>query len=332
MIILQHLRYALMAGVMLFCGFALAGSENHSEIRVATPWPAQSTIIAMLGYSRNIVGTSAVAQRIPLFRQIYPDIIQVPVVSVTSAHEIHPEQVIALRAQLLIIPQNMHLSQAGVLARASIKTLALPANSLTALRQRVTLTAQALGPDAQAQDRRYQAYFDRNLNLVRQRLRHLPDTERVKVYHSMGSPLITSGRPSLNQDWMDVAGAENEAESWFPAKKNGAGEVPLEKIVAANPQVIVAMNARDAAAIRENPAWQGTLAVQHQRVYTNPQGLFWWCRETSESALQILWLAKTLYPQHFADIDMVQETRAFYRRFFAVTLSTAQIEKILHPE
>ena len=323
---------ALFLSFLIVPGFGLAAATEHRNIRVATPWPAQNTIIAMLGYSENIVGTSAVVKRVPLFRQIYPGIVNVPVISVNSGHELAPEQIIALRVDLLIIPQNMHLAQPELLKHAGVTTLELPKNSVAALRQRVNLTASALGPDAEEIARRYQRYFTRNATLIQQRLQNLPVSQRVKVYHSMNSPLMTRGRPSLNQDWMDLAGARNVAEQWPSVKKNSAVEVPLEKVVAADPEVIVAMNRRDAQIMQQDVAWQETSAVRHQRVYVNPQGLFWWCRETSEEALQILWLAKTLYPQRFADIDMAEETRNFYHDFFGIALSDLQILKILHPD
>ncbi|HBN6514913.1 TPA: ABC transporter substrate-binding protein, partial [Escherichia coli] len=71
--------------------------------------------------------------------------------------------------------------------------------------------------------------------------------------------------------------------------------------------------------------------VIHHRVYVNPKGMFWWCRETSEEALQFLWLAKTLYPARFADVDIRKETREFYRQFFGLTLSDAQMSDVLNP-
>ncbi|PNS12697.1 ABC transporter substrate-binding protein [Mixta theicola] len=310
----------------------LFAAPEHNDIRVATPWPAQNTIIAMLGYGQNIVGTSAVAKRIPLFRQFYPAIEQVPVIGVTSSHEINPEQVIALRTQLLFLPENMSIAQPGVLQQAGVKVLALRANSMQALVDRVMISGQALGPDAVQVAQRYQRYFQHNVALVQDRLKDLPESQRLKVYHSMGSALTTTGRPSLNQDWMDLAGARNVAADWFSQEKNSAGEVPLEKVAQANPDVIVAMNKRDAEIIRSSAQWQGIAAVQKHRVYVNPKGMFWWCRETSEEALQFLWLAKTLYPQRFQDIDMQQETRRFYHDFFGMTLSDKQIQAILLPE
>ncbi|HAX4063230.1 TPA: ABC transporter substrate-binding protein, partial [Escherichia coli] len=163
-------------------------------------------------------------------------------------------------------------------------------------------------------------------------LKDLPASQRVSLYHSMGNPLTTTGRPSLNQDWIDLAGGKNIAENWFGEhQQNRSGEVALEKIVTANPAVIIAMNKRDADAILSSPQWASVDAVIHHRVYVNPKGMFWWCRETSEEALQFLWLAKTLYPARFADVDIRKETREFYRQFFGLTLSDAQMSDVLNP-
>lgn len=310
---------------------SLFAATPQSDVRIVSPWPAQNTIIAMLGYGDNIVGTSQVAKRIPLFRQSLPRIDDVPVVSVNNGHELNPERILSLRTQLLFVPKSMSIPRQSLLEGAGVRILAFEANSMAALTARVQKTADVLGPDAQEKAARYQHYFDHNVALVASRLKDLPDNERRAVYHSMGNALTTTGKPSLNQDWMDLAGARNVAENWFAAKPNRAGEVSLEQILSANPAVIVAMNKRDADEMMTSPQWAQVDAVIHHRVYVNPKGMFWWCRETSEEALQFLWLAKTLYPQRFTDVDMRQETRRFYQTFFALSLSDAQIDEILNP-
>lgn len=310
---------------------SLFAATPQNDVRIVSPWPAQNTIIAMLGYGDNIVGTSQVAKRIPLFRQSLPRIDDVPVVSVNNGHELNPERILSLRTQLLFVPKSMNIPRQSLLEGAGVRILAFEANSMAALTARVQKTADVLGPDAQEKAARYQHYFDHNVALVASRLKDLPDNERRAVYHSMGNALTTTGKPSLNQDWMDLAGARNVAENWFAAKPNRAGEVSLEQILAANPAVIVAMNKRDADEMMTSPQWAQVDAVIHHRVYVNPKGMFWWCRETSEEALQFLWLAKTLYPQRFTDVDMRQETRRFYQTFFALSLSDAQIDEILNP-
>ncbi|HHD7482175.1 TPA: ABC transporter substrate-binding protein [Klebsiella oxytoca] len=322
----------LIPVLAVFLAASLHAENTHKEVRIASPWPAQNTIIGMLGYGNNIVGTSMIAKKIPLFRQSLPRIENVPAVSVNSGHEINPEQIIALGADMLFVPHNMVVPQQELLKKAGVQVLAFEANSMQALTHRVQLTAAVLGPDAQQKAQAYQRYFDRNVARVAGRLKDLPVSQRVSLYHSMGSPLTTTGRPSLNQDWIDLAGGKNIAENWFGgAKQNRSGEVALERIVTANPAVIVAMNKRDADAILTSPQWASVDAVSHHRVYVNPKGMFWWCRETSEEALQFLWLAKTLYPERFTDVDMRKETRDFYQRFFGLTLSEAQVSDVLNP-
>lgn len=322
---------ALALAVSAFLSGGLQAALPHTDVRIASPWPAQNTIITMLGYGDSLVGTSAVAKQIPLFRQSLPRINDVPIVSMNNGNELNPEQIISLGTQMLFIPENMKIARPEVLEQAGVQVLAFKANSMAALRERVQKTGEALGPDAQQKAQAYAQYFVHNVELVASRLKDLPETARVRVYHSMGNPLTTTGRPSLNQDWMDLAGASNVAETWFGPNKHSAGEVALEQVVSANPQVIVAMNKRDADEINASAQWAGIDAVIHHRVVVNPKGMFWWCRETSEEALQFLWLAKVLYPERFADIDMAKETRDFYRTFFGLQLSDAQINEILSP-
>ncbi|MGG4661841.1 ABC transporter substrate-binding protein [Providencia vermicola] len=317
----------LLFGLLL--GSAIQAKTDNLALRIATPWPAQNTIIMMLGYGEQIVGTSMIAKKIPLFRQMLPNIDDVPVISISN--QLSPEQIISLRTELLFVAKGMEVPQRDLLESAGVKVVEYPANSLKSLQERVQATAKELGPDAQSKAVEYQRYFDRNVALVNARLAGLTEAEKRTVYHSMGSTLFTSGRPSLNQDWMDLAGAKNVAETWFTDKKNNSGEVLLETIIAANPDVIVAMNKEDANIIKSSSQWKEIDAVKNQQVYVNPKGMFWWCRETSEEALQFLWLAQTLYPERFTDIDMQQETADFYLKFFGISLSDAQIDNILHP-
>ena len=326
-------KIALIQPILLIIGLLVCmvskAQPDNSELRIATPWPAQNTIIMMLGYGEQIVGTSIVAKKIPLFRQMLPSIDHVPVISVSN--QLNPEQIIALRTQILFVAKGMDVPQIDLLHSAGVKIVEYPANSLQALQQRVQATAKELGPDAQQKAADYQRYFERNIALVSERLAGLNEVDKKSVYHSMGSAFFTSGRPSLNQDWMDLSGAKNVAEQWFVDKNNHSGEVLLENIIVANPDVIIAMNKEDAELIKSSSQWKEINAVKRGQVYVNPKGMFWWCRETSEEALQFLWLAQVLYPERFADINMKQETADFYQQFFAITLTDEQVDKILHP-
>ena len=57
----MKLSHLLPALIWLMTG-SLCAAPPHSDVRIASPWPAQNTILAMLGYGENIVGTSMVAK------------------------------------------------------------------------------------------------------------------------------------------------------------------------------------------------------------------------------------------------------------------------------
>ena len=67
--------------------------------------------------------------------------------------------------------------------------------------------------------------------------------------------------------------------------------------------------------------WSSVRAVQQKAVYKMPLGLYRSFTPSADSPLTLLWIAKTLYPSRFTDIDMTRETQDYYRSLFGVTLS-----------
>ena len=48
--------------------------------------------------------------------------------------------------------------------------------------------------------------------------------------------------------------------------------------------------------------------------------------------MSAMWVAKVPYLEEFSHLNMMRETRQFYKRFFSLTLSDEQVEDILHDE
>lgn len=299
--------------------------------RVATAWEAQNSVLAMLGYGDRIVATTRVVRGSPVFRKFVPTIADAALVSTDGTSDLNVEQLMLLKPDVLFGTVSIPQVKREQLERAGIAVAMFRANSLAALVERTLVTGEILGEDALRIARDYQQYFEHNRQRVAAALARVPAQRRLKVYHSMGSPWATSGRPSLNQDWMDLGGAVNVAEHWFGGSPNASGQTSIESIVAADPDVIVAMRVADAEDMRSNPQWKNIRAVRNGRVYANPRGLFWWGRETSEQALQFLWLAKTLYPEALPEVDMPAETKAFYKRFYRIELSDDEAREFLAP-
>ena len=63
-----------------------------------------------------------------------------------------------------------------------------------------------------------------------------------------------------------------------------------------------------------------------------PLGMYRSYTPGADTPITLLWFAKTTYPEYFEDIDIVQETKAYYKEVFDVDLSDEQAESIFSPE
>ncbi|QIF94738.1 ABC transporter substrate-binding protein [Proteus vulgaris] len=302
-----------------------------SPERVATSWNAQNAILAMLGAGDKIVSTTDLVKTIPFFTEIVPAIKMASISSKGNNDTLNIETLIMSQPQIFFATGKLSDAQMTTLENAGISVALLKSGSMDALLERTLITGEILGSSSHQLAKDYLAYFQRNIALVKSVISEISIKEPIKVYHAFGSPLRTSGAPSLNHDWITLAGGVNIAEHWFDNVPSRAGEVSLEQVIHANPDVIVTMYARDTEIIKNSPEWQSITAVREGRVYTNPKGLFWWCRETTEEALQFLWLATILYPEQTQHIDIIKETKQFYQTFFNISLSDQQLEYILTP-
>lgn len=299
--------------------------------RIATTWEAQNAIVAMLGFGDRIVATTRHVHGMPVFRRFVPGIAQA-VIAGDGERGVNLETLYSVHPDILFVAgetdePSAHRAQ---LEAVGIAVAGFRYGSLEAIVERTRLTADMLGGEAPRRARAYEAHFRHTMARLARRIDRIPAVRRVTVYHAMGSPLASSGRPSLNQDWMDAAGAINVAERW-PVSGQDRMTVSIERLLAADPDVIVVMIPGDAEAIRNDSRWQGMRAVKNGRILVNPRGMFWWCRETCEAVLQPLWLASQLYPEMFTDIDIRTETRDFYHRFFGYRLSDADVTAFLYP-
>ena len=101
----------------------------------------------------------------------------------------------------------------------------------------------------------------------------------------------------------------------------GAAKVSMEDVLNWDPQVIFVQDlyAPVAAEIRNGAAWQPITAVRDNRIYITPEYVKPWGYPLPEAlALGELWMAKKLYPDRFADIDMQSAADKFYRTFYGV--------------
>ena len=139
--------------------------------------------------------------------------------------------------------------------------------------------------------------------------------------------LTIDGKTSIVNEWIEQAGGVNAID-----EGKNLMQITLEAIVKADPDVIIIGgngNVQSVQTLMADKKWSGIKAVKNHTVYANPLGTFPWDRYSGEEALQLLWAAAKLHPQLFRDLDMVKETKAFYKDFYNFTLSDDQAKQIL---
>ena len=110
----------------------------------------------------------------------------------------------------------------------------------------------------------------------------------------------------------------------------GLANVSIEQVLLWNPDVIITIDQDFAARVRGDPAWAPVKAVRDGRVHLSPKLPFGWVDfpPCVNRLIGLWWLAKILYPDTFPE-DLRALTRDFYARFYHVTLSDAQIDRVL---
>jgi len=174
------------------------------------------------------------------------------------------------------------------------------------------------------------SFWDQQLETISHALRSVPADAKARVYYVLGALTHTNGGESWGQALITAAGGINVAESLGTAK-----DTDLEQVMKWNPEVmILSSNEGQFVSISDvinNPRLKNIEAVKNNQVYLCPVGGFWWDRPSPEAILGITWLAKTLYPNECADIDLEGVTKDFFKRFYGYDLSTAEFEAFLAP-
>ncbi|KAB0679092.1 ABC transporter substrate-binding protein [Aureimonas leprariae] len=152
-----------------------------------------------------------------------------------------------------------------------------------------------------------------NRKLVSDRLAGLAEKDRVPVY--MANPdLSTYGHGKYTGLMMRRAGARNVADSIA-----GFKQVSMEDVIGWNPAVIFVQERYPAVVgeIKADPAWATIDAVRNGRIELMPEYAKAWGYPMPEAlALGELWMAKTLYPDRFKDVDMQRQADDYYREFY----------------
>jgi iron complex transport system substrate-binding protein len=285
-------------------------------------------VVAMLGKADCIVAVSNGLKRDVLLTDMFPAIDNAVVPKYQGA--INIEELAAVRPDIVFIQSQdgRNAALANKFDEVGLKWAAVDFHTMAQQRDVIAMIGKTIGTAEKAVA--YNRYYLRCIERISEVTAKIAIEKRLRVYHSTVEPYRTSPKNSLPSDWIAVAGVVNVASQDPSGLLNGEYRVSMEQILFWNPDIILANEPGVADAIRKDPRWAPVTAVKLDRIYQLPIGISRWGHPGSlETPLAILWTAKVIYPEKFMHIDMHDEIKYFYSRFFNHELSDEMVEQIL---
>jgi iron complex transport system substrate-binding protein len=238
------------------------------------------------------------------------------------------EAVLALKPDLILDVGSVNPTFVSLAARVGEQT-GIPYALLDGRFAAIVPTYRKLG---ELTHRREEAealarYGEETMATIKTRVDSVPATARPRVYYARGPRGLETGLGgSINVETIEFLGARNVAAD----RTGGLAVVSLEQVLLWNPDVIITIDSDFAANVRNDPLWASLPVVRDGRVHLSPKLPFGWVDfpPSVNRLIGLWWLAKILYPAQFPE-DIRAFTRDFYRRFYHVTPSDAQIERVL---
>jgi iron complex transport system substrate-binding protein len=194
------------------------------------------------------------------------------------------------------------------------------------VKQEMRLYGKIMGPDAEKNADEWCEYFDGKVKKIKSRTESLEPNQRPKVFWGQGpSPQTTHTKNSYPQWYVEIAGGDYAAKN---VTGTIAQTIPIEQIIKWNPDFIFLGRNNNTDIVMNDPKWKDIKAVRNADVHLCPAGVAWWdC--CSEGVLFMEFLARTLHPELFQDLDMIKEVKEYYHKFYRYELTDDEANRIL---
>jgi len=261
----------------------------------------------VLGVSTAVTADSGLNALYPLWLR------QVTVVGEVS--RLNQESILELGTQVVLTQAGPNIAQMEAI---DVPVIAL--DRMKSAEENVLLLGRILGREKQAQE--LADYYSAKVELAKSRTADIAEAARKKVYFVAGPGVTkTYGKDLGHGIYYRWAGGVLITEQLTGSNINSI-DVSPEQILDWNPDVIVisygmGLKPED---ILADPRWSSLAAVKNHQVFTEPPPHFASLKKPISSCLGTLWLAKKLYPERFADIDIAKEAESFVKRFYGLDM------------
>lgn len=297
---------------------------------VVTCYGGATNEIVVLGAGDKIVGQPN-QENFPQLLKFAPGFKNIP--DAGSFDNISVEEIIKLKPDIVIAsvtsPKgNQKLEDVGI----PVVTVLTGRATIDGLKKEFKMMGEVLNKENEANA--LIEFWDNGLKMLKDGTAKIPKDKMKKVYYTLGTPLRTDGT-AWGEDLIATAGGVNVSKGL-----GNANQISIEQLLQWNPDVMIMSSNIGptknhfimADELKNNPQMSNINAVKNNQLYQCPIGAFWWDRPSPESILGFMWLAQTLYPDTFANIDLAQETKEFFKTFYHYSLTEQEFRSFLTPQ
>ncbi len=314
-----------------------------NRVVVADIYPMASVLTVFLGSAEKLVGIDPVcmsAAQSGILGELFPEILEADT-SFMEGGDLNIEALLALD------PDVVFCSAGNSDLISSLENAQIPAVGISPSKwdydiletydQWVDLLSQMF-PENSNKSEKVSEYSQEVYDQVQEVTKDIPQEDKKKVlflFQYDDQQIVTSGKHFFGQFWCDAVGALNAAEEIEVDNSNAV--INMEQVYQWNPDVIIITNFTPVQPedLYNNAVggddWSSVKAVQDQQVYKMPLGTYRSYTPSSDTPVTLLWMAKTVYPDLFSDLDITQEVKDYYQEMYQVSLTDEQIEKMYNP-
>ena len=311
------------------------------RIAVVGVWPLPSVLTIFFNSAETIVGmpeASLTAAQNGLLGELYPEILNAKT-DFINGDDVNLEELMLLEPDVVFY-NAANPAVGEKLTNAGFAAVAVSVNKwdydcIETLNNWIELFSTMFPKDAKSDA--VEKYSNEVYDLINERVSTLSDEQRARVffiYQYTDTMLASSGAKFFGQWWCDAVGAVNVAQE---LTTDNSVEVNMEQVYAWNPDTIVVTNFTPAQPedlmnnTIGNYDWSTVAAIQNGRVFKMPLGMYRSYTPGADTPVTLLWLAKSVYPELFEDIDITERARSYYKDVFGVELTDEQIASIFTP-
>jgi iron complex transport system substrate-binding protein len=315
--------------------------KQINRIAVCGIYPLPSVLTVFFNSAEKIVAMpkqSMAAAKNGLLGQLYPEILNAQTECV-SGDQINTEELLKLKPDVVFYSAS-DTATGETLKNAGFAAVAISVNKwqyncIETLNNWIELLSEMFPENDKAAA--VEKYSNDTYNMIQERVSKLTDSQKARIFvlfQYSETNMLSSGKNFFGQWWCDAIGAVNVANE---LTKDNSVAVNMEQVYAWNPDVILVTNFTEAQpddlynSTIGSDDWSKIAAVQNKRVYKMPLGMYRSYTPGADTPITLMWLAKTVYPDLFTDIDVTAKAKAYYKDVFGVELTDAQVESIFAP-